>query len=71
MIDLVKNAFKKETMLANVRFFILLNLGLVLTALGIVWFKTPTTLPSGAPRACRCCCRPCSPSSTWAFSCGC
>ena len=47
MIDLVKNAFKKETMLANVRFFILLNLGLVLTALGIVWFKTPNHFAFG------------------------
>ena len=47
MIDLIKNAFKKETMLANVRFFILLNLGLVLTALGIVWFKTPNHFAFG------------------------
>ena len=40
MIDLVKDAFKKEKLLANLSFFVLLNVGLILTALGIVWFKS-------------------------------
>ena len=47
MIDLVKDAFQKEKLLANLRFFILLNAGLVLTALGIVWFKTPNHFAFG------------------------
>ena len=47
MMDLVKDAFKKEKLIANFRFFVLLNLGLILTALGIVWFKTPNHFAFG------------------------
>ncbi len=47
MMDLVKDAFKKEKLIANLRFFVLLNLGLILTALGIVWFKTPNHFAFG------------------------
>ncbi len=47
MIDLVKDAFKKEKLLANLSFFVLLNVGLILTALGIVWFKTPNHFAFG------------------------
>ena len=47
MIDLVKDAFQKEKLIANLRFFALLNAGLILTALGIVWFKTPNHFAFG------------------------
>ena len=47
MIDLVKDAFKKEKLLANLSFFVLLNVGLILTALGIVWFKSPNHFAFG------------------------
>ncbi len=47
MNSLLKDAFKKENLLANARFFLLLNLGLILTALGIVWFKTPNHFAFG------------------------
>ena len=47
MLDLVKDAFKKEKLIANLTFFLLLNVGLILTALGIVWFKTPNHFAFG------------------------
>ena len=47
MMDLVKDAFQKEKIISNLRFFALLNLGLILTALGIVWFKTPNHFAFG------------------------
>ena len=47
MIDIIKDAFRKERLLANIHFFIMLNAGLLLTALGIVWFKTPNNFAFG------------------------
>lgn len=66
----LKEAFSRENLLKNLNFFVLLNLGLVLTAVGIVYLKIPTTLLSAAPPACPSCWQTCSPASTWAALCG-
>lgn len=66
----LKEAFSRENLLKDLNFFALLNLGLVLTAVGIVYFKIPTTLLSAAPRVYLFCWQTCSPGSTWAALCG-
>ena len=40
-MDGLKEAFSRENLLKDLNFFALLNLGLVLTAVGIVYFKNP------------------------------
>ena len=41
------DAFSRENLLKNLNFFALLNLGLVLTAVGIVYFKNPNHFAFG------------------------
>jgi len=43
----LKEAFSRENLLKNLNFFVLLNLGLVLTAVGIVYFKNPNHFAFG------------------------
>ena len=43
----LKEAFSRENLLKNLNFFALLNLGLVLTAVGIVYFKNPNHFAFG------------------------
>ena len=43
----LKNAFKRENLLNNLKFFGELNLGLILTAVGIVYFKNPNHFAFG------------------------
>lgn len=66
----LKEAFSRENLLKDLNFFVLLNFGLVLTAVGIVYLKIPTTSPSAAPPVCPSCWQTCSPGSTWAALCG-
>ena len=66
----LKEAFSRENLLKDLNFFALLNLGLVLTAVGIVYFKNPNHLLSAAPRVYLFCWQTCSPGSTWAALCG-
>lgn len=46
-MDGLKEAFSCENLLKNLNFFALLNLGLVLTAVGIVYFKNPNHFAFG------------------------
>ena len=46
-MDGLKEAFSRENLLKNLNFFALLNLGLVLTAVGIVYFKNPNHFAFG------------------------
>ncbi len=46
-METLKNAFSQENMLKNLKFFALLNLGLILTAMGIVMFKNPNHFAFG------------------------
>ena len=46
----LKEAFSRENLLKDLNFFALLNLGLVLTAVGIVYFKNPNHFAFGGPR---------------------
>lgn len=66
----LKEAFSRKNMLKNLNFFGELNLGLILTAVGIVYFKIPIILHLAAPRACPFCWQTCSLRSTWAALCG-
>ena len=61
----LKEAFSRKNMLKNLNFFGELNLGLILTAVGIVYFKNPnhfafggtsglSILPLRCPFLCRC-----------------
>ena len=43
----LKEAFSRKNLLKNLNFFALLNLGLVLTAVGIVYFKNPNHFAFG------------------------
>ena len=43
----LKNAFSRENLLKNLNFFAELNLGLILTAVGIVYFKNPNHFAFG------------------------
>ena len=43
----LKNAFSRENLLKNLNFFSELNLGLILTAVGIVYFKNPNHFAFG------------------------
>ena len=43
----LKEAFSRENLLKDLNFFALLNLGLVLTAVGIVYFKNPNHFAFG------------------------
>ena len=43
----LKEAFSKENLLKNLNFFAKLNLGLLLTAMGVAWFKTPNHFAFG------------------------
>ena len=43
----LKEAFSRENLLKDLNFFVLLNLGLVLTAVGIVYFKNPNHFAFG------------------------
>ena len=43
----LKSVFSRENMLKNFNFFAQLNLGLVLTAVGIVYFKNPNHFAFG------------------------
>ena len=43
----LKETFSRENLLKNLNFFVLLNLGLVLTAVGIVYFKNPNHFAFG------------------------
>lgn len=66
----LKEAFSKQNLLKNLNFFGELNLGLILTAVGIVYFKNPNHLPLAAHPACPSCWPTCSPRSMWAALCG-
>ena len=46
-MDGLKEAFSRENLLKDLNFFVLLNLGLVLTAVGIVYFKNPNHFAFG------------------------
>ena len=46
-MDGLKEAFSRENLLKDLNFFALLNLGLVLTAVGIVYFKNPNHFAFG------------------------
>jgi len=43
----LKEAFREENLLKNLKFFVQLNLGLFLTAAGVAWFKTPNHFAFG------------------------
>lgn len=43
----LKEAFTKQNLMKNLNFFGQLNLGLILTAVGIAWFKTPNHFAFG------------------------
>lgn len=43
----LKEAFRREKLVSNLKFFALLNLGLLLTAVGIAYFKTPNHFAFG------------------------
>ena len=43
----LKEAFSKQNLLKNLNFFGELNLGLILTAVGIVYFKNPNHFAFG------------------------
>lgn len=43
----LKEAFMKQNLMKNLNFFGQLNLGLILTAVGIAWFKTPNHFAFG------------------------
>ena len=43
----LKEAFSMKNMLKNLNFFAELNLGLILTAVGIVYFKNPNHFAFG------------------------
>ena len=57
----LKEAFSMQNLLKNLNFFGELNLGLILTAVGIVYFKNPNHFAFGpsirplpCPFSCRC-----------------
>ena len=43
----LKQALSRENLAANLKFFVKLNAGLILTAIGIVLFKTPNHFAFG------------------------
>ncbi|MGN0663392.1 MAG: YitT family protein [Faecalibacterium sp.] len=46
-MNALKEAFRRENLQNNLNFFAKLNLGLLLTAVGIAWFKTPNHFAFG------------------------
>ena len=66
----LKEAFSMKNMLKNLNFFGELNLGLILTAVGIVYFKNPNHFAFGGTSGCPFCWQTCSLRSTWAALCG-
>ena len=66
----LKEAFSRENLLKDLNFFALLNLGLVLTAVGIVYFKNPNHFAFGGTSVYLFCWQTCSLRSTWAALCG-
>ena len=66
----LKEAFSRKNMLKNLNFFGELNLGLILTAVGIVYFKNPNHFAFGGTSGLSILRQTCSPGSTWAALCG-
>ena len=46
-MNALKEAFRRENLQNDLNFFAKLNLGLLLTAVGIAWFKTPNHFAFG------------------------
>ena len=66
----LKEAFSRENLLKDLNFFALLNLGLVLTAVGIVYFKNPNHFAFGGTSGLSILLADLFPASTWAALCG-
>ena len=66
----LKEAFSKQNLLKNLNFFGELNLGLILTAVGIVYFKNPNHFAFGGTSGLSILLLTCSPRSMWAALCG-
>lgn len=66
----LKEAFSRKNMLKNLNFFGELNLGLILTAVGIVYFKNPNHFAFGGTSGLSILLATCSLRSTWAALCG-
>ena len=66
----LKEAFSRQNLLKNLNFFGELNLGLILTAVGIVYFKNPNHFAFGGTSGLSILLADLFPRSMWAALCG-